>query len=1338
MPSNSPTQGKAALTLPVTIDPRYHDAVIFDLDGVITDTASIHAAAWATMFDDFLARRPERAGEDHSRFTDYDYRHFVDGKPRYSGVTDFLTSRGISLPQGLSTDVLDDSVCGLGNRKQRLFLEQLALGVPVFHSTVALVRTLQAVGVATAVFSSSRNCENVLRAAGIGDLFGVRIDGVVADELGLPGKPDPAVLLEAARRLAARPERAVVVEDADAGVSAGRRGGFTLVIGVDRTGHADELLSCGADVVVTDLADVAVRTGDVRISRIPSALDSFELIAALVATRRPAVFVDYDGTLSAIVPDPCAATLVDGAADTLERLAKLCSVAVISGRDLADIEARVGLPAVWYAGSHGFELTRADGSYHQNETAAAATPLLERTATQLREAMQQIPGARVEHKRFAIAVHFRNVAPERVGEVVAAAHRLGQEFGLRVTNGRKVVELRPEIDWNKGTTVRWVLDHTDEPYPQFPIYIGDDLTDEDAFDAVRTDGIGIAVRHSEDGDRTTTARFAVDSPDEVRELLERLANRLATNKRTPADAWTFTFDGYEPRTEKLREALCTVGNGYLATRGSAPESRPGPAHYPGTYAAGVFNRLDDELAGSTIDNESMVNLPNWLATTFRIEGGPWFDIDAVNLLSYQQSLDLRSAVLSRRFRFRDSAGRTTSVTQQRFVSMNLAHVCALRTVIVAEDWSGAIEIRSTLDASVRNSLVERYKDLSSDHLALLQAHELSSNAVLLEVETSQSRIRVALASRSTAWRGDDPQPATYRLFDTDGQIGHDITVDLSAGQSTTVEKVVTVCTGRDDATSDPATEAERRLSRLGRFSELQRGHLRAWEQLWERLSIEFDNRDDELRVLRLHMLHLVQTLSPNAAEIDVGVPARGLHGEAYRGHIFWDELFVFPVLNLRLPNVTRSLLGYRYRRLPEARAAATAAGCRGAMFPWQSGSDGREESPRLHLNPRSGRWNPDPSGRAHHVGLAVAYNVWQYYQVTGDRHYLIEYGAELLTDIARFWVSKATYDPSRRRYTIGGVIGPDEFHSGYPSAPYDGIDNNAYTNVMAVWVIIRAIEALDLLPLPNRLDLLDTLELPGSELAHWDDVTRRMFIPFHDGVISQFEGYDELAELDWDSYLRRYGRIQRLDRILEAENDDVNRYKVSKQADTLMLFYLLSSEELSELFHRLGYGFTPDQIPTTIEYYVARTSHGSTLSAVVHSWVLARGNRDRATEFFEQVLKSDVADIQGGTTSEGIHLAAMAGSIDLLQRCFTGLETRADRLVLAPSWPETLGVLAFPIHYRGHRLRLRISGTSVEVSADPGDNSPVDVECRGNVQRLSSGTTIRFPGDPGHNSSNRK
>jgi trehalose/maltose hydrolase-like predicted phosphorylase len=593
-----------------------------------------------------------------------------------------------------------------------------------------------------------------------------------------------------------------------------------------------------------------------------------------------------------------------------------------------------------------------------------------------------------------------------------------------------------------------------------------------------------------------------------------------------------------------------------------------------------------------------------------------------------------------------------------------------------------------------------------------------------------------VAARTTVYRGATPLDADGRLVAEERRIGHDYVVNLAAGESVSVEKMAAIFTGHDYAISEPGDAASRALVQLGRYNELRDGHVREWAHLWERFDIAFDDSPDALRVIRLHMLHLLETVPNGAVDLDGGVPARGLNGEAYRGHIFWDELFVFPVLNLRSPAMTRSLLRYRFRRLPEARRAAREAGYAGAMFPWQSGSDGREESQKMHLNPNSGHWNPDASARAHHIGIAVAYNVWQYYQVTGDLEYLIENGAEMLAEIARFWVSRAEYDETLGRYVIRGVIGPDEFHSGYPDRPYDGIDNNAYTNVMAVWVIVRALDALDALPLRDRLDLLETLGIHGRELDKWDEVSRRMYVPFHSAstsgptpggdVISQFEGYGELAELDWGGYRARYGDIQRLDRILEAENDSVNRYRASKQADVLMLFYLLSSDELRELFARMGYRFTPEQIPKTVDYYFHRTSHGSTLSGVVHAWVLARGNRKRAMQYFQQVLMSDVADIQGGTTAEGIHIAAMAGSIDLLQRCFTGLEIRADRLILDPMWPESLGALRLPIYYRGYRLHLTIHGRSAEISVDPADHPPIEIECRGNVQTLTPGTTLRF------------
>jgi alpha,alpha-trehalase len=242
------------------------DAVVFDTDGVLTDTASVHSAAWKRLFDGFLEERAARLGEPFRPFTGTDYLGHVDGRGRYDGVAAFLASRGIALPWGDPSDPPGhDTVCGLGNAKDRFFVAHLdEHGARAFPASVALVRRLRDAGAATAVVSASRNMLAVLASAGMGDLFDARIDGVEAERLGLPGKPDPALFLEAARRLGAPPARAAVVEDALAGVEAGRRGGFGLVIGVDRGGQAAALAERGADVVVDDLGRLEVEGGPVR------------------------------------------------------------------------------------------------------------------------------------------------------------------------------------------------------------------------------------------------------------------------------------------------------------------------------------------------------------------------------------------------------------------------------------------------------------------------------------------------------------------------------------------------------------------------------------------------------------------------------------------------------------------------------------------------------------------------------------------------------------------------------------------------------------------------------------------------------------------------------------------------------------------------------------------------------------------------------------------------------------------------------------------------------------------------------------------------------------------
>jgi trehalose/maltose hydrolase-like predicted phosphorylase len=793
---------------------------------------------------------------------------------------------------------------------------------------------------------------------------------------------------------------------------------------------------------------------------------------------------------------------------------------------------------------------------------------------------------------------------------------------------------------------------------------------------------------------------------------------------TNLNQWLWAYESWDPELEGLREALCTLGNGYFATRGAAAEATADGIHYPGTYLAGVYNRLRDEVSGRVVENESFVNAPNWLPISFRAEDGPWLGDPGTEILAHHQELDMYRGVLVRRTRFRDTDDRILQLTQRRFVSMRDPHLAGLETTVVAENWEGRVELRSALDGTVRNEGVARYRALGTEHLTPVDAGA-DGELIWLEVVTNQSHVQIAEAARTRLFRNGRQVEFERDQSQREGYVEQRGAVNVRRGEELLVEKVIALFTSRDLAISEPALEARDWASNVaGSFEALLERHALTWSHLWRRVRIELGADAESAQLINLHTFHVLQTVSNNSVGLDVGIPARGIHGEAYRGHVFWDELFVFPFLSLRLPELARSLLRYRYRRLDEARRAATVAGYGGAMFPWQSGSDGREETQRMHLNPLSGRWRSDPSYLQRHVNAAIVASIWQYYQATGDREFLRFYGAEMILEIARFWSHIATYNHLLDRYEIKGVIGPDEYHEGYPDRDVPGLDNNAYTNLMAVWCLCRGFDVLETLPPVVAGEMSERLGLTRSELDRWDQVSRKMRVCFHDGVISQFEGYERLAELDWDRYRGHYGDVARLDRILEAEGDSPNRYKFSKQADVIMLFYVLSAEELAELLGRLGYEYDADLIHRNFEYYIRRTSHGSTLSRVVHAWVAARRDRRASWELFVQALQSDAANVRGGTTAEGIHLGAMAGTLDLVQRCYTGLEMRPDTLRFNPAIPGELGSVAFDVRYRGRLIHLEFTTEVARAQLDLTEGAPITVEIKDTRRTLAPGETM--------------
>jgi trehalose/maltose hydrolase-like predicted phosphorylase len=490
------------------------------------------------------------------------------------------------------------------------------------------------------------------------------------------------------------------------------------------------------------------------------------------------------------------------------------------------------------------------------------------------------------------------------------------------------------------------------------------------------------------------------------------------------DPFLLAYDGFDPGIEGLREALTSTGNGYLCTRGAAEWEDADGVHYPGTYAHGGYNRETTILGGLPVLNEDFVNLPNWLVLQLRIEGEDAIRLAGVELVSYRHELDIRNVTLVRQLRFRDGGGRETTLKSRRFVSMADVHHAGIEWTLVPENWSGRVEVISALDGRVSNRGVARYEQLEGRHLSPVSPRTFGPEVIALKAETRQSNLYISQATRTRVFRGDQQLPVRRTLYQMEDYIQQVLAFDLHQGAATRIEKIVAFYTSRDPAVSDTLVRAATSAARHDEFAASFRRHCAAWDELWRVCDVRVSGDNVVQQLLRLHIAHLIQVCSRHTADLDAGLPARGLNGEAYRGHVFWDEIYALPFFNFRLPEVTRGLLMYRYRRMGEARAAAREAGWRGAMFPWQSGSEGTEETQRVHLNPLSGRWEPDLSHNQRHVNAAIFYSIWRYFQTTNDLEFLDRYGAEMMLEIARFWASIAHFNPERERYEIHGVMGP--------------------------------------------------------------------------------------------------------------------------------------------------------------------------------------------------------------------------------------------------------------------------------------------------------------------------
>lgn len=747
--------------------------------------------------------------------------------------------------------------------------------------------------------------------------------------------------------------------------------------------------------------------------------------------------------------------------------------------------------------------------------------------------------------------------------------------------------------------------------------------------------------------------------------------------------WVLSYYDYPKGKEEYSiESLLTVGNGYLGLRGTTPEMEISDAQYPATYLAGLYNEVSSDIQGNEIVNEDFVNAPNGQKMYLIIQGER-ITIENNQVRVFKRELDLRTGEFESYVMIALENGQTLEIKTTKIASMKDRHYYGIRYSFKLDGDVPDVKFVSELDGSVYNYNVERYRKLNQHHLYVKGVNGTNEYGELC-AETTQSKMEILIQSKLMS--EDVPVSACHSDL-SDTVLTQTISFDMTDSQWYTVDKIVYI-------EKNPLIQIDSLIRKFPTYDVLKDDSVSEWKRLWQVSGIKVTGDMMSQKMLNLHTYHMLVSGSPNGnKELDASITARGLHGEAYRGHIFWDELFVLPFYMIHFPETARQLLMYRYERLEMAKSMAKEEGVSGAMYPWQSGLDGSEQSQKLHLNPLSGEWKEDHSRLQRHVSLAIAYNIWLYWHHTKDDTFLTDYGKEMLSEIARFWLDMSVKDTKTNRYHISGVMGPDEFHEAYPNATSGGLRDNAYTNLMVAWLFET------LLTLHDVYDI----DMTYDELSKMQEVMHHLSLDIKDGIVAQFDGYFELEELDWSYYRKKYGNVYRMDRILNAEGKSADSYQVAKQADSLMIYYNFPKETVTELIKGLGYDLPINYVEKNLDYYLARTSHGSTLSRVVHAQLAEMiDDRELAWKLYQEALYSDYQDIQGGTTAEGIHTGVMASTLYVTLTAFAGLDIRGDKLSLQPHLPSKWSELSFNLSKQGIEFIITIGQDDVRinVSAD--------------------------------------
>jgi len=757
------------------------------------------------------------------------------------------------------------------------------------------------------------------------------------------------------------------------------------------------------------------------------------------------------------------------------------------------------------------------------------------------------------------------------------------------------------------------------------------------------------------------------------------------SKHRSSDEWLIKEHRWDKKLQPSRESQFALGNGFIGSRGIMEEV-PFDAR-PGTYIAGLYDKTGAQVT-------ELVNLPNPINLKI-ISGGERLGAGTMDILHHERALDMKHGLLTRHTIYRNSHKKRFDYQSLRFVSMRNKHIIAMQVCITPLDEAATFTVENLLDLSVTN--VGFLTEGNKKHFRVEGVSQFDTGEYLA-VKTLEKGMLIAYGKSMIIEKGHSSRFARHVTTQ----------IKLRKNQTACITTIFSIFTSdnKDTKKIKPVVKGFLRKSANMGFERILKEHIASWDRLWQASDVRIKGAPHDERSLRFNMYHLLICGREGNGESSIG--AKTLSGEGYRGHIFWDaEIFILPFFLYNRPNVAKNMLLYRYHRLNKAMQIAESRGYKGAMFPWESAATGEETTPAWAKNFDGSLIQIRTHEMEHHVTADVAYAVYQYYVATKDIRFMLKCGFEMIFETARFWASRAGYNPKIKKYEIKHVIGPDEFH--------EDVDNNAYTNSMVYFNLMAACGMYQkmkrLYPKEYRR-LSKKIGLKKGEVGEWKRIIPRIALNLkRNGLIEQFDGYFRKRKVKLRN-LKKHP-IPPIPRSIKLK--DVGKTQLVKQADVVMLLYLLPDK------------FDIKTKKKNFYYYLKRTVHKSSLSAAVHAAIAAEiGNIKMAYRYFDVAANMDLTLLYGNT-DDGMHAASLGVTWQAAIHGFAGMKIFNETLSINPRLPEAWKEISFCLKWQGYNLKIAINHTKVNVQFYSKRKDFLKIKVYNILRKIEADKAYNFP-----------